>query len=108
MDFIEGKLEAASGPRRRALEKRGAELQQAGDNYVSGQIKVYLDEVERRIAIGGKPLALTRKQKDAITEKIVRRVGHLKTLLTHPRVLERLRKHWPVRPCLSSGRMKLL
>jgi hypothetical protein len=84
VDFIEGRLEAASGPRRRALEKRGTELQQAGDNYVNAQIKIYLDEVERRIAIGRKPLALTRKQKEAITDKIVRRVGHLKTLLLIP------------------------
>jgi hypothetical protein len=90
VDFIEGKLEATSGPRRRALEKRGAELQKAGDKYVHAQIKVYLDEVERRIAIGGTPLILTRKQKEAITEKILRRVGHLKALLTHSGALERL------------------
>ncbi len=90
VDYIEEKLEKALGPKRRALKKRGAELQQAGDNYVNAQIKVYLDEVERRIATGGKPLTLTRQQKEAINEKIVRRVGHLKTLLTHPKALERL------------------
>jgi hypothetical protein len=90
VDYIEEKLEEALGPKRRALKKRGAELQQAGDNYVNAQIKIYLDEVERRIATGGKPLNLTKQQKESIYEKIVRRVHHLKTLLTHPKALERL------------------
>jgi hypothetical protein len=90
VDLIEGILEEARAPRRRALEKRGAELRQAGDSYVNAQIKIYLDEVERRIATGGKPLTLAGKQKEAIKEKIVRRVGHLKTLFTHPKALERL------------------
>ena len=39
---------------------------------------------------GARTLTLTREQKEAIKEKIVRRVGHLKTLLTHPKALERL------------------
>ena len=90
VDFIEGKLEDALAPRRRALQKRGEELQQAGDTYVNAQIKIYLDEVERRIATGDRPLALTRQQKETVRERIIRRVGHLKTLLTHPKALERL------------------
>jgi hypothetical protein len=90
VDYIEKKLEKALEPKRRALRERGAELEQAGDNYVNAQIKVYLDEVERRIATGGEPLTLTRPQKAAINEKIVRRVRHLKALLTHPKALERL------------------
>lgn len=90
VDFVEQRLEKASGPKRRALEKRGVELQQIGGKYVDKQIKVYLDEVERMIATGGKPLALTKQEKEAIEEKIVRRVAHLKTLLTDRKALERL------------------
>jgi hypothetical protein len=90
VDFIEGRLEAASGPKRRALEERGIELRQLGDEYLKNRIKIYLDEVQCRVETGATPLTLTRQQKTAIEEKIVGRVGHLKTMLTDRKALERL------------------
>jgi len=94
VDFIDRKLDESSGPRLRALEKRGSELKQAGDMYVSGQIKVYLDEVTRRIGRGEKPLSLTNRHRAAISEKIKLRVKHLTTMLTHRKSLERLAQAW--------------
>lgn len=90
VDFVEGRLEAVSGSKRRALEKRGIELQQLGNEYLKNRIKIYLDEVQLRIETSATPMTLTKQQKTAIEEKIVRRVGHLKTMLTDRKALERL------------------
>ena len=90
VDFIESKLEDLLGPKRQALEKRGLELQRAGDRYINDQIAIYLADVEQRLGSGAKPLRLTKTQRETITERIVRRVVHLKALLTHPKAVERL------------------
>ncbi|SEP41520.1 PLD-like domain-containing protein [Rhodospirillales bacterium URHD0017] len=90
VDFVEDKLEAVLGPKRQALERRGSELQRAGDRYITQQIAIYLADVDQRLASGDKPLGLTEKQRATIQERIARRVAHLKALLTHPKAVERL------------------
>jgi hypothetical protein len=92
--YIGRKLEESSGPRRHALEKRGQELQRAGKGYVRGQIQIYLDAVEQRIGSGDRALRQSANQKEAICEKILRRVRHLTNLLTHQKALERLSQTW--------------
>ena len=61
-------------------------------SYVRGRIKIYLDEVEKRLGSGSKSLMLSKVQKEAIYERIIRRVGHLTKMLAHPKTLERLAK----------------
>ena len=90
VDFIENILEQASKPKFLALQKRGKELSELGDAYVTRQVAIYLDEVQNRVGTGSSPLAISSPQKNAIEEKIVRRVTHLKAMLTDPKSLERL------------------
>lgn len=90
VDFIESILEQASKPKFLALQKRGKELSELGDAYVTRQIAVYLDEVQNRVGAGSSPLTISKQQRVAIEEKIVRRVNHLKAMLTDPKSLERL------------------
>ncbi len=87
--MVEKKLNKTFGPKLRELEKRGKELRKAGKDYVTGQIKKYIDEVEKRLASGAKRLTLSATQKQRIEDKIIRRVAHLKKLLEDPNTLER-------------------
>jgi hypothetical protein len=106
VDFIDEMLEESLGPRLRALEQRGLELQQAGDKFVSGQINLYLDEVARRIGSGNRPLTLAKRHRDAISEKIRLRVRHLTTTLTHRKSLERLRTQAMVERAGAQGGLR--
>jgi hypothetical protein len=94
VDIIEEMLEEALGPRLRALEQRGLELQQAGETFVNGQINIFLDAVAQRIGSGDRPLKLTKVHRDVISKKIKLRVKHLTTTLTHRKSLERLAQTW--------------
>jgi hypothetical protein len=92
--FIEQKLKESSGPRRRALQRRGLALQKSGERYVRERVEIYVAAVRERISSGDRPLKLLPKQEKAICEKILRRVRHLTTLLTHQKSLERLSQAW--------------
>jgi hypothetical protein len=90
VDFVQEKLKASSEPKRRALEQRGTEIRNLGETYVRARMKIYLDEVQKRLASGSKSLRLSKKQKDAICAKIIHRVEYLAEILGHSRTLERL------------------
>jgi PLD-like domain len=90
VDFVQEKLQESSGPKRRALEERGSEIRNSDETYVRARVKIYLDEVQKRLASGSKSLRLSKKQNEAICAKIIHRVAYLAEMLGHSRTLERL------------------